>query len=1377
MWKVIYSKYSNERSKEFQIRTDICENEKEQRIVRKIPCTDASVQHLKKIKSNQSTLDQVFAGTNVRINRCKMENDQLLLEYLEGITLDNLMEKLLETGNTKGALALVHEYKNIILQSYVGVDKTYTKEFYEVFGHVCLPDNLVWVNNLDVDLIFSNIIVTNSLWNVIDYEWTFEFPIPINFLFYRATNCFVFGNVQRIQMIEKELYREFNISEEEIELYKKMEQTFQQYIKGDYISVGELLNNNFTESYISIPRVIDQEMVTTEVYWDDGNGFLGKNKMVKRFPQTKKINWTIKSPSNIKAARIDPMMGSGIVIIHNLIMETSDYEIMAQIESNGKCISDNLFLFDEDDAQLYIKNWSENTHRIRLTMSVIPVKRNNMVRISEKIDLLCTESRRNRQQSEYNQKRIDEYAVMTSTILEENAHLKKEIERVRLEYENSRSWKMTSWIRKGMAWVRQHHRIYLLAKAIKTLFIQGPGELKRKMNQFVIKRASGIDDFNVYISEARGICTDNEIMYRDIPLLDACNKKIAVHVHLYYVDLLDEFVYYLSNIPYAFDVFVSCQSMADVNVIQRHLGRIHNVKKVIVKECPNRGRDIAPLYVEFANEIRKYDYFLHVHSKKSLYTGQERIGWRRYSLNSLLGSQEIVKRIFSLLESNKEIGLVYPDNHPDVPTMAYSWLKNESGGRRLLNELNIPFTSGFFLYPAGSFFWAKTEALKPLFDRKLNLEDFPEEEGQTDGTLAHVIERCTGLVVKNGGFHDAILDYEEGIVRIDTSFKAFRNYSHQNADTLYETLKDYKTVSFDIFDTLVTRSLLEPDDVFHIMSAEIKEKYNLNIDFLKYRKLAEINAGVRCGVSTTIYDIYEELEKIEGFSHEFASELLEMELLLERRLIVPRRDMVNLFCKLVSHNKCVILVSDMYLPSTILEEILADCGISGYEELIVSCECGCRKDADTIWDYIFTKYNKESFVHVGDNPRSDWQTLIDRGIGVPWVMSSMDEMRFMGDTYLLKEKENNPRKSIEYGMIYNQGICNSPFNLNDKGTLRIKDPWTLGFSVFGPLFYGFAYWLNDTLPQDAKILFLSREGYILKQIYDIVCSSYQEEARESKYLLTSRRAASVASIQSWNDVREILERDYEGDVNSMLWNRLGIRTTLDYGKKNIRITNDDLSELDEVIEHMRKDVCVDFAQFEDERNCYLEYIEMVIPKKEWNKVVVVDVGYAGTIQYYLSKLMKQPVAGAYLASFGKTKPDSIGCHLDIMYPKQVEFNHVIFLTQLFLESALQAPCGQLIRFKKDSNNVNVPVYKSDGIVSASIAKLQDGILEYCRRRSNLQREYKIDEKYDYTIAEKIFQKYINGKYMSEELSSVFSVEDSYCKNKVLRFDSTTNSWK
>lgn len=84
------------------------------------------------------------------------------------------------------------------------------------------------------------------------------------------------------------------------------------------------------------------------------------------------------------------------------------------------------------------------------------------------------------------------------------------------------------------------------------------------------------------------------------------------------------------------------------------------------------------------------------------------------------------------------------------------------------------FTCAFFelvsFCTSREFFWAKTDALKPLFDREFRIEDFPEEQGQTDGTLAHVIERSTSLISKNRGYHDAIVDYEEGIIRIDAMF-------------------------------------------------------------------------------------------------------------------------------------------------------------------------------------------------------------------------------------------------------------------------------------------------------------------------------------------------------------------------------------------------------------------------------------------------------------------------------------------------------------------------------------------------------------------------------------------------------------------------------
>ena len=42
-------------------------------------------------------------------------------------------------------------------------------------------------------------------------------------------------------------------------------------------------------------------------------------------------------------------------------------------------------------------------------------------------------------------------------------------------------------------------------------------------------------------------------------------------------------------------------------------------------------------------------------------------------------------------------------------------------------------------------FWCKPDLLKPILDWNLDWQDFDEEGGQIDGTIAHSIERLIGL--------------------------------------------------------------------------------------------------------------------------------------------------------------------------------------------------------------------------------------------------------------------------------------------------------------------------------------------------------------------------------------------------------------------------------------------------------------------------------------------------------------------------------------------------------------------------------------------------------------------------------------------------------
>jgi lipopolysaccharide biosynthesis protein len=63
----------------------------------------------------------------------------------------------------------------------------------------------------------------------------------------------------------------------------------------------------------------------------------------------------------------------------------------------------------------------------------------------------------------------------------------------------------------------------------------------------------------------------------------------------------------------------------------------------------------------------------------------------------------------------------------------------------LCKKIQLPDT----LYPkihfiAGTMFYARISALEPIMDLHLTQDDFENEEGQNDGTMAHAIERAIG---------------------------------------------------------------------------------------------------------------------------------------------------------------------------------------------------------------------------------------------------------------------------------------------------------------------------------------------------------------------------------------------------------------------------------------------------------------------------------------------------------------------------------------------------------------------------------------------------------------------------------------------------------
>ena len=90
---------------------------------------------------------------------------------------------------------------------------------------------------------------------------------------------------------------------------------------------------------------------------------------------------------------------------------------------------------------------------------------------------------------------------------------------------------------------------------------------------------------------------------------------MAVICHLYYPDMLKEFKPYLLNIPFAFDLFITTDTEQKRQQIQQSLSDWQK-GSVEIRLMPNRGRDIAPKLLAWQDVYSRYEFFLHIHSKK-----------------------------------------------------------------------------------------------------------------------------------------------------------------------------------------------------------------------------------------------------------------------------------------------------------------------------------------------------------------------------------------------------------------------------------------------------------------------------------------------------------------------------------------------------------------------------------------------------------------------------------------------------------------------------------------------------------------------------------------------------------------------------------------
>jgi len=317
-----------------------------------------------------------------------------------------------------------------------------------------------------------------------------------------------------------------------------------------------------------------------------------------------------------------------------------------------------------------------------------------------------------------------------------------------------------------------------------------------------------------------------------------------------------------------------------------------------------------------------------------------------------------------------------------------------------------------------------------------------------------------------------------------------------------------KYISFDVFETAVKRPFYNATDLFFLLDKNFENRFVCNSSFHTIR--IEGENGCRSKLKeledVTLDEIYDYISETYFIPKDICEEIKQLEIELEIYFNSRRNITYDLYRLALESGKEVIFTSDMYLTSDTIKRILSNCGYSDYKAVFVSSEYRKLKRTGKLYRKVIEELgcHPEDILHIGDNVISDHDKAEECGIHSILLPNTMN---------VLENKDCFDSKSAKvsgYGCMI-QFIANhyfdNPYKVFHPLSRYGVDPYFMGYFPLGMNIAGQILKLEENIKRHniKRVIFTSRDGYLIKQAYDDYQNIYGEKVK-TEYRYTSRRA-------------------------------------------------------------------------------------------------------------------------------------------------------------------------------------------------------------------------------------------------------------------------------
>ncbi len=465
---------------------------------------------------------------------------------------------------------------------------------------------------------------------------------------------------------------------------------------------------------------------------------------------------------------------------------------------------------------------------------------------------------------------------------------------------------------------------------------------------------------------------------------------------------------------------------------------------------------------------------------------------------------------------------------------------------------------------------------------------------------------------------------------------------------------------------------------------DVDSLYQIRLSAVKFLCKKKDVSNVEIPHECLIKEVYKRLlnsEKISDISYDtFSNYFIEADYGSEVHTQFVNKDLLKKLTLAKSKGYGLYLISDIHLSLGIMQRILAFHGLDQlFDGIYISSSLGKSKQSGNIYEFVLKDTNSSSLetVMIGDNKRNDYIKAKENGLHAIHLKHLKHKFRNKLNLFGNDQKKFN-------------SICKS------KEVKCRRSDYLFSEYIIHYYFFIERLYIESKKKNIKNLYFLAREGLFLKELFDY----YQEANGLNKtdfitthYLKVSRHSAMLISLKT-------LDKEKFKSIKNE-YGVMSLRQFLEsfhFSKEVLNSILDDIPfEADKVIKDFVSSEVMEYLRVNEhftnhynhkrlqQRRAFTEYLDSFGVDYKNEGIVLVDVGWGGTMQEGINHFLKRKVnvqgyyiGLRYIYNIEK-KTKRFGLNFSV-YPSQGFSDYILLANSQLYEQLLAAPHGSAINY-------------------------------------------------------------------------------------------------